>query len=404
MNIILAHPTANMNSRHAAQALIERGQNTRMLTAFVPKTPRWMRSLPAIGKEFSRREMPGVVQECIRSVAPFRELARLASGRGFLPKKLSKPGGWACLDYVYRTVDEAAARIVRTTRSIDSVYCYEDSALQTFEAAAETGARRLYELPIGYWKRHAQIWKEETELNSIWAATWSNPEPRHKEWKLRQKDAELINADHVIVPSGFVADTLKDFSFSLPPISIVPYGCPAPVNAASRRWYTNGKLRVLFVGKLSQRKGLSYLVEAIGPYRKWVEIAVIGSGGASELLKDKCNLLGIRTHAEVLEAMAQSDVFIFPTLFEGYSLAVAEALSQGLPVITTRNSGADGIITDGKDGWMVPIRDTAYIGEHIAEMLSRPTLVREMGHEALATARRHSWHAYRENLAQTIIT
>jgi len=66
-------------------------------------------------------------------------------------------------------------------------------------------------------------------------------------------------------------------------------------------------------------------------------------------------------HPLILEQMRQHDVLVLPSLFEGYALVINEALSQGLPVIATANSGATEAVRDGVEGFIVPIRSSQAI-------------------------------------------
>ena len=76
------------------------------------------------------------------------------------------------------------------------------------------------------------------------------------------------------------------------------------------------------------------------------------------------------SHAALLEEMSRHDVMVFPSLFEGCALVVLEAMSQGVPVITTPNAGSSQFVSDGDDGFIVPIRDVEAIVEKL-EMLLR---------------------------------
>ena len=402
--IILSHPTGNQNSRQAALALGEAGQLQQFVTAahFGSDDPLVRLAPPALRRELLRRDFDDVVAPTrIASVARVRELTRLSAPRLGLPRLTARETGWACVDKVYHAVDRAVARRIRRGAAVDGVYAYEDGALESFRAARERGIARLYELPIGYWRTHRRLCREEAELQPEWAHTWQAS--LDSEAKLARKDSELALATQVIVPSRFVADSLSDYPGQLPPVAVVPYGCPPPIAPADRRWYAGGVLRVLYVGGLSQRKGLSYLLDALRPLGDAVTLTVIGTGDGAAMIDARHQQLGSVPHARVLEQMRLHDVFVFPTLFEGYSLAIAEALSQGLPVVTTANSGAADIIQHGVQGLIVPIRDSASITAELEELMRSPERLRGMGHAALARAASWTWADYRHRLREVVL-
>ncbi|TVP77697.1 MAG: glycosyltransferase, partial [Puniceicoccaceae bacterium] len=158
-------------------------------------------------------------------------------------------------------------------------------------------------------------------------------------------------------------------------------------------------LELLFVGGLSQRKGLSYLFAAVEALGKAVELTVIGrrpkvTCAALDRALAKHRHIESLPHAEVLEAMEASDVFVFPSVFEGFGLVLLEAMSRGVPCITTPNTAGPDIITDGVDGYIVPIRDVDAIVNRIENLLQNPDSLAAMSAAALATARQMTWERY----------
>jgi glycosyltransferase involved in cell wall biosynthesis len=102
--------------------------------------------------------------------------------------------------------------------------------------------------------------------------------------------------------------------------------------------------------------------------------------------------------------MRDHDVFLFPTLFEGRALVVLEALSQGLPVITTRNSGTEDAVIDGVSGFIVPIQSVDAIVEALETLCSDRQLVHQMGEEAVKIAAKITWDKYRADLISVLTT
>ena len=139
-------------------------------------------------------------------------------------------------------------------------------------------------------------------------------------------------------------------------------------------WYTcrnEGKLRLITTGALIWRKGYEYLLQAVQQLQQAqldFELNIIGEGVERQRLlftiadlglASRVHLLGKLKPAHVLDWLQRSDVFVLSSLSEGISNAVLEAMSCGLPVVTTACGGMREAVSDGVEGFLVPsaIRD-----------------------------------------------
>ena len=165
-------------------------------------------------------------------------------------------------------------------------------------------------------------------------------------------------------------------------------------------------LRALFVGGLSQRKGISYLFEAVASLNGMVELTVIGRRPEGCPILDRhLNRhvwIASLSHVDILETMGHHDVLIFPSLFEGFGLVILEALSRGLPVITTPHTAGPDVLTDGKDGFIVPIRSSNAIMEKLELLYRDRDMLNGMKNNALETSRQYTWQRYGEQLVSSI--
>ncbi|MBV2350345.1 glycosyltransferase family 4 protein [Synechococcus sp. HK05] len=285
-----------------------------------------------------------------------------------------------------------------------SVYAYEDSALCTFQAAERLGLRRIYDLPIGYWRSAQQIFQEERELKPEWACTLTGLNDSRA--KLERKDLELQLADLVVVPSEFVLSTLVEHGATAAPIAVVPFGSPQPL-AEPPPPLSAGPLRVLYVGSLGQRKGLSYALDAVNSLGSQVSLTLVGKVTASHcrplvVALEHHHWIETLPHSQILEQMRQHDVLLLPSLFEGYALVITEALSQGLPVITTPNSGGMSSVRDGVEGFIVPIRDSLAIAERLQLLIDDRDHLAAMRLACLKRAADLSWSCYHAKLIDSL--
>jgi alpha-maltose-1-phosphate synthase len=148
------------------------------------------------------------------------------------------------------------------------------------------------------------------------------------------------------------------------------------------------------------------LFDAVAKMGSHAELTIVGSEVAPcpalTRALQKTRYFNTLPHQKVLELMRLSDVMVFPTLFEGRALVVLEALSQGIPVITTINSGTADVIVDGKSGFLVPVRSTEAI-HHALQLLHQDReLLSHMKFGALQIAKRSGWDGYQEKLVNSL--
>jgi starch synthase len=412
--ILFSHPTGNANVREAARALNDAGllsefwtsvrwDRERLLNRFLPRS---------LTRELERRSFSHIGRAQIHC-HPWIELGRLAARQFDLSSLVRHEAGMLSVDAVYRSLDKRVARRLCEAPDIRGVYAYEDGALASFRAAQELRIRTIYELPIGYWKCYRELMREEAYLQPEWAPTLQGS--ADSENKLERKDEELALATDVVVASEFVRETLRKVRRLQARVRVIPYGAPGRPALTLERGITpavktgktsGGKLRVLFVGALTQRKGLSYLLEAVRKLGSKIELTLIGRR-ASECSALDAALRVHRwipsiSHCALLEEMSRHDVMVFPSLFEGFGLVILEAMSCGVPVIATPNTAAPDFFSDGQDGFIVPIRNSDAIAEKLEILMLDRDRLSEMSQAAARKAEQHSWEQYRYRLATTV--
>ena len=403
--IVFSHPTCNANAREAALGLEEDGLLEEFWTC-VGWSPEWEINavIPKPARTLlMRRSLP----ESIRKRAhylPGREIGRLICGRYGILWPMRHETGVFSVDAVYQSLDRKVASRLTHLTGLSAVYAFEDGAESTFSEAKRRGMSCIYDLPIGYWRSAQSIYEEEADREPEWATTLTGRfDSAHK---LARKEREIEMANVVVVASSFTKQTLKVGSHSDKQVEVLAYGSPAPVDD-SRIQPIGRRSRVLFVGSLGQRKGISYLLRAMQLVGSNAELTLIGRKTQTD-----CLILneGIRphrwipslSHDGILAEMRNHDILVFPSLFEGFGLVILEAMSQGVPVITTPNTAGPDIIEDGVDGFIVPIRSAESIAARIDQLCTDHQRLLQMKHAAREKALTYSWQRYRKSLAFTL--
>jgi len=408
--LLFSHPTGNANVRAALIGLFEAGILGEFHTtiASYPGNLWDLLGRSHWGCELKRRRYA----ECLRPLTiqrPLRELGRMMAGRLKLHRLVRHETGVFCIDAVYQAQDRMAARCLRKRpKSYSGVYAYEDGALETLTAARESGIKRIYDLPIAYWKTVRQLLDEETDRLPAWGITLGGG-INDSECKLIRKTKELELAEMVICPSQFVAKSLPETARSQKKIVVAPFGSP-PAAPGKRRVFagTGEKLRVLFAGSMSQRKGLGDLLAAMCLLRRRdVELVILGSLQAPmEFYRKEFSGFRYETnrpHAAVLDLMESCDVFCLPSIVEGRALVMQEAMSRGLPLIITPNTGGEDLIEAGVTGFLIPIRRADEIAGRIAWFADNRAALADMSHAAQAKAARLTWERYGGIIANAIL-
>lgn len=408
MKLLISHPTLNANSKNLVTGLLNNKLLYKLFTSIAIFPDQVLYKLGTIPKlnDLSRRNLDKTWQPYTRSKS-FFEFGRLLASKLQLRYLIRHEKGFFCIDKVYENHEKwVANNLARAKKKgLSGVYGYEDGALTTFTKAKKLGLYCIYDLPIGYWKSARLLLEKEFEINPDWSGTLTGFNDSSD--KLNKKDRELALADVIFVASSFTKKTLKEYSGNLPEIKVIPYGFPPANNQKEYKPLVNRKLKVLFVGGLSQRKGISYLFEAVKGLEDKVELTIVGQKAvanckALNLALEKHTWIPSLSHNQVLACMREHDVFVFPSLFEGFGLVITEAMSQGVPVITTERTAGPDLIGDGADGWIVPAGSSAAIKEVFTAIFENPGILQQFGLAAQNKAQSRPWSVYGQEMAEAL--
>ena len=200
--------------------------------------------------------------------------------------------------------------------------------------------------------------------------------------------AEWQAADLVLVNSEWSRRGLIQQGVPADKIIEVPLAINLKPGLPAEHVMAEGPLKVLWLGSVILRKGIQYLVEAARKMqRQKVEFLLAGPLGLSRQavrsFPPNMKLLGRITRDQSGQIYRQAHVFVLPTISDGFAVTQLEAMTHGLPVITTPNCGK--VVTNGMDGFIVPARDSQALAEALAKLNDDRKLLREMSSNALLT-------------------
>jgi len=165
-----------------------------------------------------------------------------------------------------------------------------------------------------------------------------------------------------------------------------------------------GKFEIISASRLSHRKGFNYVIDAVNMLKEEypnIHLTIAGGeGDAEKELKEQVKQLGLEdmvtfsghyVFEEIAPKYRQADVFVFPSLNEGMSNNMLEAMASGLPIIMTPTGGAEELIEDGKNGFIVNFKDSADIAKKIEILIKDPEMRKKMAHDSRKRAESMSW-------------
>jgi len=205
-------------------------------------------------------------------------------------------------------------------------------------------------------------------------------------WLLRQ-------ADFVVAQSSNTKENTIQFYKYQGTIEIIPLGFTQPEFQQVDRKYLNlpeNEIIFVSVGRLVKRKGYEYAIHALGSLdldKYTFKYLIIGDGPEERFLKSLARELNIEENVVFLgyvqeelkyQYLSQSDVYLLPSLHEGFGICLLEAMYCGLPIVATNNGGQTDFLIEGRNALLVPIKDWQILAEKIDEICSDELKMKRM--------------------------
>ncbi len=293
-----------------------------------------------------------------------------------------------------------------SARTHAAIFTYSYYAFEAFRAGAERPPQRFLFQVHPHPESIRTILTDELELTPH--GQFSLRAEHELSWP--QKYFERLSqepnlANGWVVASSYTARTLADNGVPLEKIHVVPYGVDTSAFVQRERAPAeNAPFRVIFIGSLIQRKGLSYLLDAVRSLKsRHIELFLCGRGVVDRALIESYSDLNIEVKIglprdELVQLAHSCDVFVLPSLIEGFAHVIVEAMACGLPIITTDHTCGPDIITEGAEGFIVPIRDARAIAEKLSWGMDNRAALAAMGERAASRAATLTWERFRAGI------
>lgn len=220
----------------------------------------------------------------------------------------------------------------------------------------------------------------------------------------------LKNAAGVTAVSQPLMDVLNGI-YENPKQAVISMGCDTAMFGQKHRvenYFGQGdKKVVLFVGRLAEKKGVSYAIEAMRQVNNAM-LVIAGDGPLKSKLQRQAEtvqkesgstilFLGAKTHEELKGIYASADLFVMPSITakdgdkEGFGLVILEAFASGLPIVASRSGGITDIVKDGVNGYLAEEKDVSGLADRINIVLQDKNIYNKMQTEAKKTAQRYDY-------------
>ena len=212
---------------------------------------------------------------------------------------------------------------------------------------------------------------------------------------------EYSLSDFIAVPSTCVLNSFLKKGINKNKLFLNPYGVNLETFSPQPKIKSEDFI-VIYVGQLSVRKGIFYLLEAFKKLKiQKKKLILIGSidyqikNKVEKYFSDEIKYMSIIKNDKLKNYYANSDVMVQPSIEEGLSLVIAEALACGCPVIATENTGASDLFTNNKEGFIIKPQSSKSITEKLEFFLDNKIKRNEMSNNALSLVRQiGGWDAY----------
>lgn len=302
-------------------------------------------------------------------------------------------------DFLTEYFDKKAKSILEF-KDIDILIGWSSFSYHSFLKAQNEKCIKILERGSTHIDFQNNILKEEYSFHNLKPKLISN-------YIIQKEKKEYELADYIMVPTKFAKKTFLDKGFSNEKILINPYGVDIDeFKEENTRKKSESKFRIIYTGAVSVRKGVLYLLECFNKLNlENSELLIIGN--IEKELKSKLKKFELNKKIIFKNSVKQSelkhyynlsDIFITCSVEEGLSMVQLQAMSCGLPLICTINSGGEEIVDNGVNGFIIPIRDHEKLEEKILKFYYNRELCIEMGKKAkIRVNKQFSWDLYGKN-------
>lgn len=409
MKIIVAHE-GKQHSFRTAEALYRKGYLFKYITTVYDKPWNLTRGLKYLlrgnaKKKCSSRRTEALPDSFIQQYDEWKGLLLLFLSH--IPWLYSKFPRY--YDWLHDSFGEKVARYA-IKHQVDAVIMYDTNCNRCWEILKEEAPqiRRLMDVSIAN-----RLFMKENYLTDIQRTNDVHIKQEQIElWdekNIKRYLGEIQDSEYFLIASSMVKRSMMFSGVEEHQMFLAPYGVEHNKFAFIQKKEITPPLKLIYVGQVTYRKGMHHLLNVVSSFPKGqVELYLAGryeknaSFHKSFCKFENIHFLGFITRDVLAHYYQDSDVFVFPTLGEGYGLVILEALSCGVPCIVSNLAGGDDAIEDGVNGFVFEGGNDAQLHNRIQWFIDNPNKLPQMSQNARNSVLKQTWESYYEHVTNAI--
>lgn len=405
--VLVAHPL-KQHSFQTAMALKEAGMLEKYITTvYVKDGSLTKKVLPFLKgntkKKAESRSCPPLDND-VKQVLEFESLAYLGMQR---ITKLKLFRRWFIRKVINRFGIKVAKYAIK--HNVDAVIMYDTTATTCFEYLKKHAPyiKRVLDVSIST----GRFMKDNFEKDMLLTGDEGHREESEFLWNktvMLDRDREIESSQYFLAASNIVKKSLIYCGAKEEQIYIIPYGVDRKKFSFVPKKEITGTLKLVFVGQVNYRKGIHHICKVAKEMGNAVELFLAGPFDSESKIYEKykncdnIHFCGFVTRDKLAGLYNDCDVFVFPTLGEGYGLVILEALSCGVPCIVSNLAGGDDAIVNGENGFVFNAGDDNELKKKIEWFIEHPGEIERMSYASRKSVENLTWDAYHKAVSNTL--
>ncbi len=220
---------------------------------------------------------------------------------------------------------------------------------------------------------------------------------------------EIEFTEYFLVASSFVKKSLHYSNVDEERIYLVPYGVDTSKFNIAKDKAIDNQINLIYVGGITYRKGLHHLLSVVSKLEgEGIKLTCVGEINYSSPIYKKYSetsnirFVGFLPQDKLSDEYKNADAFVLTSLGEGMALVGLEAMSSGLPIICSKNTGLTDVVVDGYNGWTFDAGDDGQLSSIILKIKENKSMLSTVGNNARKSAKAYTWDQYGENVVNAL--
>lgn len=409
MKIIVAHE-GKQHSFRTAEALMRKGYLFKYITTIYDKPF----TLTRMVKWLLRGDAKKKCASHRTNVLPDDMVVQFCEWKGLLRLFLSKiPSLYKHFPHYYDWLHDSFGRKVAEyaiKNNVDAVIMYDTNANECWTILKDHAPeiKRIQDVSIAN-----RLFMKENFINDILQTHDEHIKDEQIElWNennCKRYLQEIKDSQYFLVASNVVKRSMKFSGVKEEQMFLAPYGVDSDKFHFIQKQALEKPLKLVYVGQVTYRKGIHHLLKVMDRFPD-DDVELYLAGGYSDSTpfvqeykkRNNIHFLGFVTRDVLASLYQKSDVFVFPTLGEGYGMVILEALSCGVPCIVSDLAGGDDAIVEGYNGYKFKAGDDDDLYNKIKWFIDNPVKLSEFSKNSRRSIKKQSWQSYYDYVVKAV--